>query len=547
MGDYELGHNPGQQTLLEVDELPVEDAVRLIESHQPDSRFPSPSEREAAEDIANILGGFTLAVEVVAVYLAESRGRITCAALRERLEGQGLLSGFEDIAKATRGAVNHREKLIGATLGPTLDLLSPEESLVLAYAALLPPDAIAVPWLRPLIAKDHPELGKDAEPGYDDPWLSLVDHLLGLRLLQVVDVDPEVHFVRMVRMHRLVGELVRKRNCESQDRHAEVVVRAALTALLAPDPLEQRARNVQRLAVVHRVAREAVANAMATFLDREMEATYKEQLRHEVDFQELVDEATRAIAEQCIEAEVRGDSSSAERFIAEAPENGPEGVAAFEMTVLVSSITDCYIVLGIVHLLWRSVPRGFRDFISMPRPDMYRALQTVLVEANSGILVKTIIQTSEMTALSDAFVAAETRERHARVFEAVEQRQRAADLPVVPVAQQLTLEERLLLRTPGDEFLVVELGATVLDVAFHVHSEMFLHCSGAIVDGQTVGIGHVLKYYDHVKVLSDPNVEPQPSWSKLVRSARAQRVLGRWLHRRERARALQDGSRRSDP
>jgi len=65
--------------------------------------------------------------------------------------------------------VNHRQTLIGVTLAPTLDLLEPAESLVLAYVALLPPDTIPLPWLRAIAAKDHPELGQDAETGYSDP------------------------------------------------------------------------------------------------------------------------------------------------------------------------------------------------------------------------------------------------------------------------------------------------------------------------------------------------------------------------------------------
>lgn len=211
MGGEAFGHDPDRQMLLAVDELPVEDAVRLIETHQPEGRFPNAAERNAAEEIAKVLGGFTLAIEVVAIHLRERRGRITCAAFLERLRREGL-GGFEAIARGTKGGISHQEKLVSATLGPTLDLLSPEEQLVLSYAALLPPDTIPLPWLRALVAKEYPTLGKDAEPGYDDPWLDLVNHLLGLRLLQVVDIDPDSHAPRLVRMHRLVGELVISRS-----------------------------------------------------------------------------------------------------------------------------------------------------------------------------------------------------------------------------------------------------------------------------------------------------------------------------------------------
>ncbi|WP_295608732.1 tetratricopeptide repeat protein [uncultured Lamprocystis sp.] len=212
-----LGHDPERQTLLTVDELPPEDALRLIESYQPGGRFPNAVERTAAAEIVRRLGGFTLAVEVVAVYLGECAGRVTCAALLQRLDHEGF-QGVEGIAQSTKGGIRHVEKLLGATLGPTLDLLAPAESLVLAFAALLPPDSIPLPWLRTLVGEDYSDLTRDAAPGYSDPWLDLVNRLLGLRLLQIVDVDPQSQAPRLVRMHRLVGELVKQRRKWDQNR-----------------------------------------------------------------------------------------------------------------------------------------------------------------------------------------------------------------------------------------------------------------------------------------------------------------------------------------
>jgi tetratricopeptide (TPR) repeat protein len=206
-GAEEFGNDPECLTVLSIDELPEDDALRLIESYQPGGCFPTPQERDAALEIVKLLGGFTLAVEVVGVHLGERAGRVTCAAFLERMKKEGL-GKFDDIIRGTKGGIRHGEKLIGATLKPTLDLLSEQERLVLSYAALLPPDSIPLPWLRTLAAKDFPDLGHDAEPGYDDPWLSLVNHFLGLRLLQTVDLAEDGRTPRLLRMHRLVGELV---------------------------------------------------------------------------------------------------------------------------------------------------------------------------------------------------------------------------------------------------------------------------------------------------------------------------------------------------
>jgi len=215
----EFGGDPEQLTVLAIDELPDDDAVRLIESYQPGGRFANAAERDAARALVKLLGGFTLAVEVVAVYLGERAGRVTCAAVLARLQAAGL-GELDAILRGARGGVRHGEKLLAPTLQPTLDLLSDEERLVLCYAALLPPDSIPLPWLRALAAEEYPALGHDADPGYDDPWLDLVNHLLGLRLLQTVDLAADGRTPRLLRLHRLVGEVVRRADQEI-DRHQE--------------------------------------------------------------------------------------------------------------------------------------------------------------------------------------------------------------------------------------------------------------------------------------------------------------------------------------
>ena len=211
----DFGNDPEHLSVLSIDELPDEDALRLIESYQPDGRFPTEQERAVALALVELLGGFTLAVEVVAVHLGERAGRVTCAGFLERMKKEGF-AGLEGAAKTTKGGIRHGEKLIGATLKPTLDLLTDREKLVLNCAALLPPDTIPLPWLRELVTEEFPEIGQDAEPGYDDPWLSLVNRLLGLRLLQTIDFTEDGRTARLLRMHRLVGELVRDTSSDSE-------------------------------------------------------------------------------------------------------------------------------------------------------------------------------------------------------------------------------------------------------------------------------------------------------------------------------------------
>jgi len=215
MGPEELGTDDTKQTLLTIDELPFDDALSLIESYQPGGKFTNDDEKVKAGEIVKLLGGFTLAVEVASLYLYERKGQISCAAFLEMLIREGGVIGVEIAGTKTKTAINHN-KVISATLAPTLDILSPEEILILRYASLLPPDIIPIPWLRTLVIKEYPKLGTEYVAGLDDPWLSTINHLLSLRFLQITVLDVDGLTPRIVRMHRIVQEIMQNR-CTNND------------------------------------------------------------------------------------------------------------------------------------------------------------------------------------------------------------------------------------------------------------------------------------------------------------------------------------------
>ena len=190
--------------------------MRLIDSYQPGGRFASDDERAAARDIVTLLDGFTLAVEVVAVHLGERAGRLTCAALRDRLKAEGL-TGLENVAGKTKRGIPHGERLGDASRWPRRWRPCRRRSLSSwCWPRSLPPDHVPLPWLRAVAAATFPDLGQDAPPGYDDPWLSLVNHLISLRLLQVVDYAADGRTPRLCRVHRLVQEVVKKTQPDDQ-------------------------------------------------------------------------------------------------------------------------------------------------------------------------------------------------------------------------------------------------------------------------------------------------------------------------------------------
>jgi tetratricopeptide (TPR) repeat protein len=196
------------KSCLALDELPPPDALRLLEKHRP---FADPSERNAAEQIVDILGGFVLAVEAIGVFLRVERSVDYRGAL-ERLKSEGF-AAVEAIGKDDAIALSrHQENLLSATLAPSLKLLTPAERCALELAALLLPDGVPLPWLTELISTEFPEAVSAPKAGYPDPWFAVVRKLDGLRFL-VPASDPNLR-----RMHRMIQQYVRTLDARTDER-----------------------------------------------------------------------------------------------------------------------------------------------------------------------------------------------------------------------------------------------------------------------------------------------------------------------------------------
>jgi len=196
------------QTFIAVDELPGEDALALLRSHQPHGRFQNQEEDDHAREIVRLLEGFTLAVETAGIYLGRYVGEVTCAQFLRDLRAR-LLEQSEEAAGDSTVVVRHRERLLEKTLSFTLETLSPETLHVLTLAALLPADSIPLPWLKSVGAEQFAVFSDDhAIP--NSAFHQTKELLMGLRLFQTTGVTDADGQLRVVRMHRLVQELMKK-------------------------------------------------------------------------------------------------------------------------------------------------------------------------------------------------------------------------------------------------------------------------------------------------------------------------------------------------
>jgi tetratricopeptide (TPR) repeat protein len=190
-------------TCMTLNALPQGDALALIERFQPGGTFPDDVTREAAHDIVRLLGGFTLAVERAAISVGRLARDLDCAAFRDRLRSAGLSEFEQDDDESTIDGLCHSEACLSATLRPTLEQLGEPERIASIFAALLPADHIALPWVRELTAQAFPDLAEHGSDRLSGPWQDLSQRLFDLRLLQ-----PGVHW-HEARMHRLIQKIVR--------------------------------------------------------------------------------------------------------------------------------------------------------------------------------------------------------------------------------------------------------------------------------------------------------------------------------------------------
>jgi GTP pyrophosphokinase len=219
--------------------------------------------------------------------------------------------------------------------------------------------------------------------------------------------------------------------------------------------------------------------------------------------------------------------------------------------VIVAELRDCYAVLGLAHALWRPVPGRFKDYISMPKANGYQSLHSTVI-GPEGERVEIQIRTEEMDNLAEHGVASHWMYKehgHAISVQDMPQFQWLRELldrqrdesDSGEFMQSLRLDlfrEEVYVFTPKGEVKQLPEGATPLDFAFLIHSDLGSHCAGAKVNGKLVPLSTPLKSGDMVEVFTDKNRRPSRDWLKVVKTAKARNRIQHYLRTEERAAAI---------
>ena len=224
----------------------------------------------------------------------------------------------------------------------------------------------------------------------------------------------------------------------------------------------------------------------------------------------------------------------------------------YAMRVITQSVQDCYAVLGIIHNLWRPVPGRIKDFIAMPRPNLYQSLHTSVI-AEEGTPFEVQIRTEEMHKMAeegiaahwkykDGPVSAQDEQRLAWLRQVVEWQRDVSDPSEFLSTLKIDLyPEEVYTFTPKGKVVVLPRDSSPIDFAYSVHTEVGHSCVGAKVNGRMVPLRFKLHSGDIVEILTQTGHKPSRDWLAIAKSSRARNKIKHWLNVHQRERAIEIG------
>jgi guanosine-3',5'-bis(diphosphate) 3'-pyrophosphohydrolase len=221
--------------------------------------------------------------------------------------------------------------------------------------------------------------------------------------------------------------------------------------------------------------------------------------------------------------------------------------------IITPSVKDCYAALGIIHQIWRPVPGRIKDYIAMPKPNFYQSLHTTVV-AEKGQPFEVQIRTREMDLIAEQGIAAHWKYKEGRVGahpddknflwlrQLVEWQHEIKDPRVFLNSLKIDLyPDEVYTFTPKGDVFAFPRGATPLDFAYRIHTDVGNHCVGARVNGKLVPLRTQLKNGDILEILTGPTQTPSREWLNMVVTSRAKHKIRHWLNTEQKHRSIELG------
>jgi len=217
--------------------------------------------------------------------------------------------------------------------------------------------------------------------------------------------------------------------------------------------------------------------------------------------------------------------------------------------VLVGSVADCYHVLGLIHHKWTPLQERIKDYIASPKSNGYQSLHTTIF-GPGGQLYEIQIRTRDMHRTAEYGIAAhwlfkegkqpDELDRHLSWFRQLLELQQDTHTPeeFLEFLKVDLYQDEIFVFTPRGDVKRLPKGATPIDFAFTVHTEVGLHCNGARINGRIAPLHRPLKNGDTVEILTSPQARPSRDWLAHVRTARARHKIRQWVKQEEHERSV---------
>ncbi|MGF6375573.1 guanosine-3',5'-bis(diphosphate) 3'-pyrophosphohydrolase [Clostridiales Family XIII bacterium PM5-7] len=271
----------------------------------------------------------------------------------------------------------------------------------------------------------------------------------------------------------------------------------------------------------------------------------KEQREHLIN--QVIDEIKEALDEMDMHYDIMGRSKHLYSIYKKMVLQHKQIDEIFDLTavrIIVENVKDCYAVLGQVHTMWKPLPGRFKDYIAMPKPNMYQSLHTTVL-GDSGEPFEIQIRTYEMHRVAEYGIAAHWKYKEGDT----KSNQNTEDMKLAWLRQTLEWQKELndpkefmetlkmdlfssqvFVFTPKGEVIDLPAGSTPLDFAFKIHTAVGCKCVGAKVNGKMVTIDHTLNNGDIVEIVTSSNSSgPSVDWLKIAKSSAARNKIRQWL------------------
>ncbi len=276
----------------------------------------------------------------------------------------------------------------------------------------------------------------------------------------------------------------------------------------------------------------------------------------EAYLRQVIDTLQGELREVGVEAEISGRPKHLYSIYQKMSHKGKDFSEIYDLIalrVIVASVKDCYGALGTVHSIWKPVPGRFKDYVAMPKFNMYQSLHTTVI-GPAGRPLEIQIRNEEMHRTAEYGIAAHWRykeggrgdetfdERLAWLRQMLEWQTELKDPREFMEALKIDLfEDEVFVFTPKGDVRSMRRGSTPIDFAYAIHTEVGHHCVGAKVNGAIVSLGYELQMGDRVEILTNKNTWPSRDWLNIVKTSSARSKIRNYFSKASREDDLQRG------